>query len=137
MCDALDQRWSKERLLWREIKPRLAPAEKNEVKRVLGREVIRKNKALMQEVLALQDMLQQFREQNDDELEKVASSVRFISRKPGQDLLKRQIILLIEKLHLGDQVTYYGVGSLGLPSCAACVISLRPPTKALPKGGQR
>eukprot|EP00939_MAST-03C_sp_MAST-3C-sp1_P004022 g4022.t1 len=94
-----------QRLMWAEIKQRLAKQERAEVKRLLGRNIIRKNSSLLREAVALQDMLRQFQKDNEEKLRKMSSARKFMSLStPIQMSLKKQIASLVEKLRKQDML---------------------------------
>lgn len=87
------------RLTWTTLKKRLAPEEIREVKRLLGTDVIRKNKELYNEAATLFDMLTQFKAQNDETIGKMKRSIEFLSKPTIEhESLQAEIALLIEKL---------------------------------------
>ena len=95
----------RKQLMWEELKQRLAKQERAEVKRILGPDIIRKNSTLLREGVALQDMLRQFREDNEDRLRKMSLTKKFMTlRTPIQLSLKRQITHLVEKLRKLDML---------------------------------
>ena len=93
--------------LWKEIKVRLKPAEKAEIKRILGKDKIRSNKALFREAEALVDMLDQSARQRQYAL-RVAERKRMVPR-PAETLLRRQITMLVDRLRsAGERLAVAG-----------------------------
>jgi hypothetical protein len=87
-------------LLWNDLSTRLIPQEVDEVRRILGSSLIEENEVLNRELMALREMLEQFRSRNDERLERLSRSARFVYETPSHRRLKKDIVDLLERLHV-------------------------------------
>ena len=93
-------------LLWDDLRTRLVPQERDEVRRLIGSRLIEENEILNREWISLRDMLEQFRNRNDEKLKKLVGSVRFVYETPTHLRLKKEIKELIERLKSDSKFTF-------------------------------
>ena len=92
-------------LLWTLIKPRLKPAEVPEFKRVLGSDIIRRNKELHVEASALAEIYSEYCRESQMSIEAVYTQRASMPQPPSHGLLLNEIAMLVDKL----QATQVGV----------------------------
>ena len=85
------------RSLWEEIESMLRPQEIDEVRRAIGPRRIDANEQLMKEMLALEQVLDDFRRDNAEEAARSAAQAR-LRERPGASFLRDQIKMLVDAL---------------------------------------
>ena len=88
--------------VWRLVSERVAPAEREEVRRAIGQRLIERNEGLAAEVEALSSIVEEFRQQNDQyavERTRQAKQKHWVLTAGGTErkLLEEQIRIMLQE----------------------------------------
>lgn len=96
-CSGASPMPDEEGLIWSQVKRQLYRSEVSHLKRLVGDELIQKNKLMSAELSALRQILSDFQEQNDELSSTVKKQVAFCGSQ-HRDLMRRQAQIMIDDL---------------------------------------
>eukprot|EP01116_Phalansterium_solitarium_P018193 TRINITY_DN4734_c0_g1_i2.p1 TRINITY_DN4734_c0_g1~~TRINITY_DN4734_c0_g1_i2.p1 ORF type:complete len:403 (-),score=91.59 TRINITY_DN4734_c0_g1_i2:354-1562(-) len=85
-------------LIWDTVKEHLNPSEIDEIKAIIGAQLIDDNETVQIEIQSLIEIWNDFRKTVDEKLDSIAKPRSALPEPPGRELLERKIMIMINRL---------------------------------------